>query len=188
MEKERIKLKSAAGHLKTINEHKLEVMRLLFKAGLYKQGWLHDLSKYSWTELEAGFRYYQGDRSANDGQKRALGYSPAWLHHKGRNKHHWHYWLDFRRGDGLYPIDIPYRYIAEMFCDRIAACKVYQKEKYTPASALQYFRHGESIIVMTEKSKKELEDLLVFLAENGEEKGFAYLRQQIRKHKKDGTF
>ena len=39
------------GHLSTINHHKMEVMRLCFKVGLYKQGLMHDLSKYSPKEL-----------------------------------------------------------------------------------------------------------------------------------------
>lgn len=73
------------GHLHTINVHKALVMRLCFRCGLYRQGILHDLSKYSPLELKTGFRYYQGNRSPIDAQKEQEGYSFSWLHHKGRN-------------------------------------------------------------------------------------------------------
>lgn len=80
------------GHLHTINTHKLEVMKNCFRVGLYKQGLLHDLSKYSFSEFIPGVKYYQdGNRSPNNAQREAEGCSTAWLHHKGRNKHHYEY-------------------------------------------------------------------------------------------------
>lgn len=82
-------------HLHTINKHKVKVTHLCFRCHLYKQGLLHDLSKYSYIELKTGFHYYQGFRSPIDAEKEEKGYSLGWLHHKGRNKHHWEYWLDF---------------------------------------------------------------------------------------------
>ena len=82
-------------HLKTINKHKYYVTMLCFKCGLYKQGLLHDLSKYSPTELKTGAKYWVGTRSPNSIERETIGYSTAWLHHKGRNKHHWEYWIDF---------------------------------------------------------------------------------------------
>ena len=50
-------------HLNTINNHKILVTKLLFRCGLYKQGILHDLSKYSPIEFFSGVKYYQGYRS-----------------------------------------------------------------------------------------------------------------------------
>ncbi len=85
----------ALKHLRTINHHKLLVMKHCFKVGLYKQGLLHDLSKYSPTEFLVGCKYYQGTRSPNNAEREATGYSQAWLHHKGRNKHHYEYWIDY---------------------------------------------------------------------------------------------
>ena len=81
-------------HLKTITAHKIMVMRHCFAVGLYKQGLLHDLSKYSWTEFSMGAKYYQGNRSPNDAEREDKGYTSSWLHHKGRNKHHLEYWVD----------------------------------------------------------------------------------------------
>ena len=54
------------GHLRTITAHKLLVTRYCFRAGICRQGLLHDLSKYSPTEFFVGARYYQGDRSPNE--------------------------------------------------------------------------------------------------------------------------
>ena len=76
-------------HFKTITKHKFYVMKLCFRFGLYKQGLKHDLSKYSWTELVTSAKYYLGYKSPNSNERDTIGYSSAWLHHKGRNKHHW---------------------------------------------------------------------------------------------------
>ena len=68
---------------------KCEVMKNCFAVRLYRQGLLHDLSKYSWEEFATGVKYYQGNRSPNAAEKEEKGYSAAWLQkHKGRNKHH----------------------------------------------------------------------------------------------------
>ena len=75
------------GHFKTITAHKLAVTKLCFRCGLYKQGLLHDLSKYTPVEFCAGVKYFQGNRSPIDYEKEVKGYSLGWLHHKGRNKH-----------------------------------------------------------------------------------------------------
>ena len=82
------------GHFKTITSHKLLVMKYCFQVGLYRQGLLHDLSKYTPTEFWRGAVYYQGNRSPNDEERRENGCSVAWMHHKGRNKHHYEYWTD----------------------------------------------------------------------------------------------
>ena len=119
---------NAKAHFRTITRHKMEVMRNCFAVGLYKQGLLHDLSKYAPVEFAAGVRYYQGTRSPNAAERDALGYSAAWLHHKGRNRHHYEYWVDIRNSqDGtLEGKPMSTRYVVEMFCDRVAACKVYE--------------------------------------------------------------
>ncbi len=128
-------------HLHTIDKHRFLVMRLCFKMGLYTQGLSHDLSKYSPVEFCSGVRYYQGDKSPIGAQRKAEGYSLGWLHHKGRNPHHWEFWTD--RDDNpqastLIVREMPVRYIREMVCDRIAACMVYEKDNYTRQSALNF--------------------------------------------------
>ena len=121
-------------HFKTITHHKILVAKGCFKVGLYKQGLLHDMSKYSPTEFWVGAKYYQGTRSPNNAEREDIGYSSAWLHHKGRNKHHYEYWIDYSMQalpGGMAPVPMPDKYIAEMIMDRIAASKVYMGGEYT---------------------------------------------------------
>ena len=124
------------GHFDTITHHKLLVMKYCFACGLYRQGLTHDLSKYSPTEFIPGCIYYQGDHSPNEAERQAKGYTAAWLHHKGRNRHHLEYWIDYgTTKTGLTGMKIPLRYICEMVCDRIAASQIYLGDRYTDASA-----------------------------------------------------
>ena len=121
------KLKNGWNHFQTITEHKWLVMQGCFRVGLYRQGILHDLSKYTPEEFRTGVLYFQGNRSPNAAEKEAVGYSRAWLHHKGRNKHHYEYLIDLAvdKSEGLQGMKMPVRYVIEMFMDRIAASKVY---------------------------------------------------------------
>ena len=114
-------------HLKTVQCHRRLVRQHCFRLGLYWQGLTHDLSKFSPVEFWAGVKYFQGDRSPNDAQRRDKGYSASWMHHKGRNRHHFEYWTDYGvSGEGIIGVEMPKKYVAEMFCDRLAASKVYR--------------------------------------------------------------
>lgn len=171
-------------HFKTITYHKWLVMQGCFKVGLYKQGILHDLSKYSPAEFWVGVKYYQGDRSPNNAEREKKGYSSAWLHHKGRNKHHYEYWIDYSLHSvpgGMMPAPMPRKYIAEMIMDRIAACKVYQGENYTDAAPLKYYIQGKDPAPLHPFTRKWLEKFLHMLAEEGEEKTFAYMKNVFLK-------
>lgn len=173
-------------HFVTITKHKMLVMNYCFQVGLYKQGLLHDLSKYAPVEFSAGARFYQGDKSPNSAQKERYGYSVAWLHHKGRNKHHFEYWIDYGLNplEGLQGHKMPTNYVVEMFMDRIAACKVYLKDAYNDESPLNYFVRGKEHYVMHKDSMELLEKLLVMLAKDGEKKTFHYIKHYVLKHKK----
>lgn len=161
------------------------VMRLCFLVGLYRQGLLHDLSKYSWTEFKVGCRYYQGTRSPNNAEREATGYSRAWLHHKGRNRHHYEYWIDYslKPGEGMIGLRMPVNYVVEMFLDRIAASKTYQKAAYTDESPLIYYERGSDGMMIHPETRKLLEKLLRMLAKEGEQKTFAYIRHTVLKKK-----
>jgi hypothetical protein len=162
------------------------VMHNCFKVGLYKQGLLHDLSKYSWTEFSVGVKYYQGNRSPNDAEREAKGYTSAWLHHKGRNKHHLEYWIDYSadKSKGLVGCKMPEKYVVEMFCDRIAASKNYNKESYTDSMPLEYFMRGRSRTLLHPESAELLKSMLTMLAEQGEDYTFDYIRRNILHNKK----
>ena len=98
-------------HLKTVQRHRHLVRQYCFRLGLYWQGLTHDLSKFSPVEFWAGVKYFQGDRSPNDAQRRDKGYSASWMHHKGRNRHHFEYWTDYGvSGEGIIGVEMPKKY------------------------------------------------------------------------------
>lgn len=168
-------------HFKTITRHKLLVMRYCFRVGLYKQGLLHDLSKYSPTEFLVGCRYYQGNRSPNNAEREDIGVSLAWLHHKGRNKHHYEHWVDYVIGDEEHVINgvkMPRKYVAEMVMDRISACRNYMGDAaYTDEAPLKYFlKNKDRLWFIHPATKHDLEKLLRMLADKGEKKTLSYIK------------
>ena len=171
-------------HFKTITRHRRLVRRYCFRLALYAQGIRHDLSKYSPTEFWRGVKYYQGWRSPNDQERLKNGVSLAWLHHKGRNRHHFEYWIDYcRREDGTIYIGgckMPKKYVAEMFCDRIAACRVYQGDQYTDASAYDYFQRTKGRFWIHEETSALLGRWLLLLKEEGEAAAFRQIRRELR--------
>ena len=148
------------GHLRTVNRHRAEVRKLCFKCGLYWQGLTHDLSKYSPTEFLNGVKFYTGTGSPHIGERKAYGYSEAWLHHKGRNKHHAEYWHDICPDGTTQPIIIPSKYFIEMICDRVAASKIYLKDKYTDDAPLNYYLTHKDENEFEENTRTALENIL----------------------------
>ena len=179
------------GHLKTITKHHNLVMGYCMRAGLIWQGLTHDLSKLSPEEFLVGARYYQGTRSPNNAEREATGVSMSWLHHKGRNKHHYEYWIDYSPNPGdervLAGMQMPRRYVAEMIFDRVSASRVYQGEKYTDRSALDYYlATKEKCWFIHDTTKRQMEFLLTMWAERGEDETIAYIRNVFLKGKPEG--
>ena len=164
-------------HFSTITKHRHKVIAHCFRAGIGFQGLFHDLSKYSPAEFIPGAKYYQGTRSPNERERELFGYSPAWLHHKGRNRHHFEYWNDLNPATKLYePVPMPVRYVKEMFCDRVAASKIYQGTNYTDQHPLAYFTRGNARRKMHADTADLLEEWLRMLAEKGETATFAHIK------------
>lgn len=171
--------KNFYGHFKTITTHKCKVMALCFRCGLYKQGLLHDLSKYSFTEFIPGVRYYQGYRSPISREKEVIGYSKGWLHHKGRNKHHFEYWIDSIHGK-FQGVEMEIPYVIEMFCDRVVASQVYAKENYDDGYPLDYFmKNKDSYYLMHPNTMQLIESLFIRLKEKGLDETIHYIRKEI---------
>ncbi len=158
-------------------------MRLCFKAGLIRQGLCHDLSKYSPSEFWRGAKFYQGNRSPQSKEREVYGYSAAWLHHKGRNKHHFEYWTDFADGRKVCA-EMPPKYFAEMVCDRVAACKIYLKKDYKLSSPLEYFESRTDKEGMNANTCERLRYFLTMLAEKGESETFRELKKYVKDSKK----
>ena len=167
-------------HFITITKHRHLVMKLCFKMGLYKQGLLHDLSKYSYTEFSNSAKYYVGTYSPTISERKEKGYSDIWMHHKGRIKHHYEYWCDFSNVEKKYvPIKIPIQYVKEMICDRIAASKVYLKDKYTKSSALEYFNRTYDRHEMHPETSALLKSWLELVSDKGENEAIKIIKNVI---------
>ena len=134
-------------------------------AGIPFRGLVHDLSKYSKQEFFESAKYYDGGKSPIVVCKNKNGYSKAWLHHKGRNKHHFEYWLDFMAPDKT-PV-IPYKYTVEMICDTLAAGKIYMGKNWYLAYQLDYFNKRKDKEYINDDIKKVLEHVYKEVALNG---------------------
>ncbi|MBR4173403.1 MAG: catalase [Clostridia bacterium] len=168
----------AIKHFITITKHRHEVIKNCKKAGILWQGLFHDLSKYMPKEFFLGAKYYQGNKSPNVGERIEKGYSEAWMHHKGRNKHHFEYWTDYRPETREYgAVKMPIRYVKEMFCDRVAASKIYKGKDYNEGYPLEYFLGGKGKRMISPETSDLLEEWLVMLKEKGEAKTFAHIRK-----------
>lgn len=134
-------MKNFFGHLKTVLKHKWIVFKLSIKAGIPIRGILHDMSKFSLVEFWESVKFYQGGKKSPLAVSReVLGYSKAWLHHKGRNKHHLEYWYDEDLREQ--PI-VPFKYCLEMVCDKLSASIVYEGKNWTKESELKYWNTRE---------------------------------------------
>ena len=169
---------NAIGHFITITKHRHQVIKHCYKAGILWQGLFHDLSKYTLTEFLRGAKFYQGTRSPNEAEREAYGYSKAWMHHKGRNKHHFEYWTDYNpETKRLEPVEMPTKYVKEMFCDRVAASKIYMGSNYNDSAPIEYFLRAKGKRIIHPNTSDLLEKLLVMLRDDGEEKTFEYIRK-----------
>lgn len=175
-------------HFCTITKHRHLVMAGCFRVGLYRQGLLHDLSKYTPTEFLVGCRYYKGYMSPNNAEREDRGYSQAWLHHKGRNRHHMEYWIDYavakdegEEHSGMTGMKMPVRYVAEMFVDRVCASKNYQKDKYKDGNPLAYFEKGRDRYMIHKDTEALLEYLLTMLEKKGEKETFSFVKNELLK-------
>jgi hypothetical protein len=175
-------------HFRTITKHRHKVIANCFRAGIPLRGLLHDLSKYTPTEFWAGAKYYQGTRSPNEGEREDYGYSIAWLHHKGRNRHHFEYWNDYDCvTKELAAVEMPQVFLIEMFCDRVAASKIYNGKNYKDSDALNYFLKAKKLRFIHPKTSEDIEFLLTMLKDKGEKETFKYIRnmRRLKKNVKD---
>lgn len=168
-------------HFMVITKHRNQVIIHCAKCGIFWQGLLHDLSKYTPTEFFQGAKHFIGNRSPNEGERATKGFSSAWMHHQGRNKHHFEYWKDYNLATRrLSPVKMPYRYVIEMFCDRVAASKIYQGAQYSDSHPLAYFMRSKATREIHPETSNELEFLLTELATHGEKHTFRIIKQRIK--------
>ncbi len=172
-------------HFRVITKHRHRVMIHAAKCGIFWQGLLHDLSKYSLTEFIPGARYFMGTKSPNEQERAQNGHSLAWIHHQGRNRHHFEYWKDYDPKTHLITsVKMPYKYVVEMFCDRVAASKIYQGKNYTDQHPIEYFMRGKATRQIHPETSDEIEGLLRMLAEKGERETFKEIKRRLKQSKR----
>lgn len=158
-------IKNAIKHIVLVLRHKWYVFIYCCRLGMPFRGFMHDWSKFSVTELFESIKYYQGDRSPIGACKRDTGYSKAWLHHKGRNKHHPEYWYDEQAPNST-PM-IPYKYVAEMICDKLSASKIYNGKNWTNSSEIEYWLKEKNITKINENISKMLTEVFLQVERQG---------------------
>ena len=161
-------IKNFFKHLHRINKHKYIVFKLALKAGIPFRGVMHDMSKYSFIEFFEGVKYYNENGRPIFKCKKENGYSNAWLHHTGINKHHFEYWYDFATEDKS--ILMPYKYTIEMICDTLAASLVYKGKNWKSTDPLEYFNRREDKEYINKKIQLVLEEVYTLVASDGIDK------------------
>ena len=169
------------GHLRTVNKHRKMVRKFCFKCGLYWQGLTHDLSKYSPVEFWNGVKFYTGTCSPHFGERKKYGYSKAWMHHKGHNKHHAEYWQDIRQNGKTEPIEMPNKYFVEMICDRVAASMIYSDKYYDDSCPLKYWLTHIDENQFHPKTREQLEFWLKAIEEYGHTVAFKCLKNHLKR-------
>jgi len=152
-------------HIALVVRHRNKVLVHCIKCGIPFRGLVHDLSKFSPSELFESARYYQGNRSPIGACRRATGVSYAWLHHKGRNKHHIEYWLD--PDCAVTPL-MPYKYAVECVCDKLAATKTYAGKEYNTSMPMAHWQRYGNKVDGNPKTMAFIERVFTDLAEHGE--------------------
>ncbi len=177
----------AIHHFNTVTKHRHKVISHCFKVGIPWRGLMHDLSKYTPTEFREGAQNWLGTRSPNEKARDEKGYSLAWLHHQGRNRHHFEYWFDYNpETHQRAPVKMPFIFVLEMFCDRVAAGKIYMGDGYDDTQPLKYFLRAKPHRIIHPETSDLLESWLTMLAEKGEKETFEYLRNLRKNHPEYG--
>ena len=161
-------MKKIGKHIWLVSKHKWLVFKYSIKLGIPFRGLVHDISKFSLEELGESIKYYDGKISPITGCKKDKGYSRAWLHHKGRNKHHEWYWVDLNTPD-VAPV-IPYKYVAEMICDKLSAGKIYKGSEWKQSSQYEYWSEERKKLIMNPKVDNLITEVFLQVRDNGIER------------------
>lgn len=169
-------------HLRKIQMHRKWVRYYCFKCGIPWQGITHDLSKYSPTEFFESVKYYQGTSSPINAAKADKGYSDAWFHHKGWNKHHYEYWMD-NFDDGGQNIIMPFKYWVELICDYLGASRAYNGNDFSYYKEYKWWKEKSKHCAMNPALIKATTDVFDALARQEDELlSKAWLKQYYDKY------
>lgn len=174
-----MKISNIFKHFALVTRHKWRVFVNCAKCGLIWRGLVHDLSKFTPTEFFESVKYYQGNRSPIGVCRRERGYSAAWLHHKGRNKHHIEYWVDAECK--IQPV-MPYKYAVECVCDKLAATRVYAGKKYSTELPLLHWKKYGVLVDGNPKTMQFVEEVFLDVEKHGEKYVLSkkYMKEKYR--------
>lgn len=164
-------------HFKTICKHKYYVGKYCFIAGIPLRGILHDLSKFSPTEFIESVKYYQGTRSPIDACKEVNGYSKAWLHHKGRNRHHYEYFIDNLDNGGT-ALQMPFKDAVELICDYLGAGNAYMGKNFSYEAEYEWWLNKKSKPLFMHNQTKHFIEICLNRLKNNPEKYKDILNKQ----------
>lgn len=151
-------------HFKTVCKHKYWVGKYCFMAGIPLRGIMHDMSKFSPTEFFESAKYYQGTRSPIDKCKEVNGYSKAWQHHKGRNTHHYEYWVDNLDIGGT-AIQMPFDDARELICDFLGAGRAYMGKNFSYEAEYNWWLEKlKKPLKMNQQTKDFVDSVLLLLS------------------------
>lgn len=147
----------AIKHFIKICKHKYWVGYYCFKFGIPWRGIKHDMSKFSPIEFFESVKYYQGSSSPIDACKKVNGWSKAWQHHKGRNDHHYEYFVDNLDNGGT-AIQMPFECALELVADYLGAGRAYMGKDFTYKKEYEWWlKKKEKPLLMHPQTKEFIE-------------------------------
>ena len=166
-------------HLRVVMKHKFLVFGNACKMGIPWIGLIHDTSKFTPTEFLLSAKFYMGDDSPTIKEREFNdGFSYICVHHTGRNKHHWQYWIDYN-GKNMVINRIPYKHSVEYVCDIIAASRVYHPKDFKVQVVYDYFTNHMQRYVMHPATK----EFIVWCVTEVMNKGFKAVKKKVTKAK-----
>lgn len=135
-------------HFNTVIKHKFLVFKYSCKLGIPFTGLIHDMSKFHPVEFINSVKYYDGKMSPTIVERRSKNnVSDITMHHAFRNKHHWHYYVDYLPNEFVIA-RMNYKHSVEYVCDIISASKTYRKKEFKIIDPYDYFKsHSEHYIM-----------------------------------------
>ena len=176
-------MNKALAHFHTITKHKILVMKECFRGGAVPAGAAPRSFQIQSHRVPGGDAdITRGPGGPNNAEREDKGYSSAWLHHKGRNKHHYEYWIDYSL-DG--------KHLLAGYADAGPVCggdvpgtgslqarsiKAISTKTAIPLSIIPNGKAGE---LMHPETRALLEKLLHMLADKGEEETYRYIKKEV---------
>jgi len=146
-------------HLSYIITHKFWVLIYCFKHGLYLQGILHDLSRFTPIEFMVYAKTKVERNSTGYYNPSILKY--AWNHHAHHNKHHWQYWVTIGDNGTLDILNMPFKYVVEMICDWYGAGRAqHTNPTGDPQELLNFYMENGFKFIVTFETNELIKEVI----------------------------